>query len=236
MGAGRRIGLGVDDQHVGHRAVGDPEFGAVEDEAIAAPVGPELHRDDVGAGARLRHGKRPDMLARDQLGQVAPLVLVAAIAPDLVDAEIGMGAIGQPDRRRAAADLLHGDAVLEIAEPGSAMLLLDGDPEDAEGAELRPQGAGEFIAAVDLGRDRRDMVVAERPHAVADHVGGLAEAEIQHRIAVAGHYAPVSPVAVCSLSHFPAPQPTASRSPAATSTTMPQARERRKIPPHRSPW
>src|SRR5215471_8600045 len=54
---GPRIGLGVDHQHLGLRAVGDPHLGAVEDEAVAMPLRAGLHRDDIGAGARLGHGE-----------------------------------------------------------------------------------------------------------------------------------------------------------------------------------
>ena len=125
------IGLGVDHQHVGAGAVGDPELGAVEDVAVALLLGLELHRHHVGAGARLGHGERADVLARDQLGQVLALLRVGAVAADLVDAQVGVRAVGQPDRGRAAADLLHGDAVLEIAQPRAAVLLLHRDAVQA---------------------------------------------------------------------------------------------------------
>ena len=62
-GAEFRLGLGVDDQRVGVRAVGDPELAAVEQVVAALVLGLELHRDHVAAGARLAHGQRADMFA-----------------------------------------------------------------------------------------------------------------------------------------------------------------------------
>ena len=72
------------------------------------------------------------MFAADQPRQVAPPLRLAAVAADLVDAEIGMRAIRQPDRGRRARDLLHRDDVLQVAHAGAAVFLLDRDAEDAE--------------------------------------------------------------------------------------------------------
>src|SRR5262249_31677906 len=76
-----------------------------------------LHRDDIGAGARLGHGEPAHVLAGDELAEIAALLIVAAVAADLVDAPGGMRAIGEPDRGGGARDLLHRDAGLEIAQP-----------------------------------------------------------------------------------------------------------------------
>ena len=77
--------------------------------------------------------------------------------------------------------------MLEIAHAGAAILLLDGDAEQAEVAELAPEVHGEFVRAVDLGRARRDLGAGEVGHALAQLVGGLAEVEVQDRIAVGDH-------------------------------------------------
>ena len=98
-----------------------------------------------------------------------------------------MRAVGQADRGRGARDLLHRDAMREIAQPGAAVLLLDGDAEQAELAHLRPQIAREGVGAVDLVGARRDLVGREAAHAVAQHVGGLAEAEIEAAQVVPQH-------------------------------------------------
>ena len=98
-----------------------------------------------------------------------------------------MRAVGQPDRAGRARDLLHGDAVLEIAEAGAAEFLLDRDAVHAERAELGPQIARERVGAVDLVGARRDLVGREAAHALAQHVGGLAEVEPQARKIAGNH-------------------------------------------------
>jgi hypothetical protein len=50
---------------------------------------------------------------------------------------------------------------------------------NAELAQLRPKIARKGVAAVDLVRTRRNLVGGEAAHAVAQHVGGLAEPEIK---------------------------------------------------------
>ncbi len=154
-------GLGVDDQRVGARAVGDPHLRAVEDVAVALLHGVELHRDDVRAGIRLRHGERAEMFAGHQLGEIAALLFVRAPAPHLVDAEVGVRAVGQAHRGGGAADLLHRDDVLEIAEARAAPFFFDGDAEEAQLAHPRPEVARELVRAVDLGRTRGDFGLGE---------------------------------------------------------------------------
>ena len=74
-GARGRVGLRVDDEHVGVGTVGDPHLGAVEHVAIAALLGAQLHADDVGAGARFAHRERADVLAGDEPRQIRALLL-----------------------------------------------------------------------------------------------------------------------------------------------------------------
>src|SRR5215470_13187474 len=77
--------------------------------------------------------------------------------------------------------------MLEIAEPGAAPLLLDRDAVRAELAELRPEIARKGVAAIDLVGARGDLVGGEVTHAVAQHVGGLAQAEIETADVVHAH-------------------------------------------------
>ncbi len=63
-----------------------------------------------------------------------------------------MRAVGQPDRAGGARDFLHGDAMLEIAEPEPAELLLDRDAMHAELAEL---AATDRAGTCCCGRSRR---------------------------------------------------------------------------------
>ena len=178
-GARGRVGAGVDDEGVGVRAVRDPHLGAVEDEAVAPALGLRAHAHHVRARPRLAHRERPDVLAPDEGRKVAVLLLLASVAADLVDAQVRVRAVAQAHRGRRPAHLLHRDAVLGVAEPDPAVLLLDGDPEDAEVAHLGPEVGGEVVRLVDRRRPGRDLVRGEAHHAVADEVGLVAEAEVE---------------------------------------------------------
>src|ERR1700674_2910973 len=67
----------------------------------------------------------------------------------------------------------------EIAHPGAAPFLLDRDAQEAKLAHLRPQVAWKFVAAIDLGGARRDLVAGKVGHGVAQPVEVFAEAEIE---------------------------------------------------------
>src|SRR6185437_10294079 len=127
------------------------------------------------------------MLPGDQLGQVFPLLRLAAIAAELVDTEIGMRAVGQADGGGSARNLLQRDAMLEIAEPCPAILFLDRDAMQAKRADLRPEVAWKLIAPVDLGRAGRDLVAGEIVNGFANRVRRLAEIEIEDAIRVGNH-------------------------------------------------
>jgi len=139
-----------------------------------------------GARARLAHRQRADMLAGDELRQVLLALRLAAVPADLVDAEIGMRAVGQCHRGRGTAQLLDGDDVREVAERRSAVVFLDRDAEQAERAELRPQIHRKFVAAIDFRCARRNFLRREVLHRGAQHVDRLAVVESQERV-VHGH-------------------------------------------------
>ena len=113
------------------------------------------------------------------LGRYLRLLRLAAVAPDLVDAQVRVRAVGETDRRRGAADFLHRDDVREVAHRRAAVFLVDGDAEQAEVAQLAPQVGRELVGAVDLGGARRDLVGGELPHRRAQHVDRLAVVEVE---------------------------------------------------------
>jgi len=176
-----RIGLGIDDQGVGIRAVGDPHLAAIEDVVIALAVGAQSHRHHVGTGTRLTHGQGADVFAGDELGQVLLLLLGTAVAADLIDAQVRMGAVRKADRSRRTAYFLHRHDMGEIAHMRPAILLFNGDPEQAEIAHLRPQVERKLVAAVDFGRARRNFGRSELLHGRAQHGDRLAEMKIERR-------------------------------------------------------
>ncbi|MDT4822676.1 hypothetical protein FQZ97_558830 [compost metagenome] len=173
------IGLGVDHQGVRVGAVGDPHFGAVQHVAVAFFLGAQLHADHVGTGARLAHGQRAHVFPGDQLGQVPGLLGRRAVAVDLVHAQVGVGAVGQADRRAGAGDFLHHDHVGEIAQVGAAVFLVGRHAQHAEFAELAPEIHRELVAAVDFCGARRDLGLREIAHRVAQHVQIFAQVEVQ---------------------------------------------------------
>lgn len=59
------------------------------------------------------------MFAGDEFRQISVLLLLRSPAVDLVDAEVGMGAIGEADGSGSPAYLLHRDAMGEIAHVGT---------------------------------------------------------------------------------------------------------------------
>src|SRR6266702_4315617 len=127
------------------------------------------------------------MLAGDQLRQIFPLLQLVAVAADLVDAEVGMRAVGQADRGRRPRNLLDRDAMLEIAEAGSAIFLFHRDAMQAERSNFGPEVARELVAAVDLGGARRDLVLREGMHRLANRIRGFTQVEIEHSMRVGNH-------------------------------------------------
>src|SRR5262249_47511274 len=172
-------GARIEHHGVGVRPVGDPHLGAVDDETVALLLGAGADRGGVGAGIGLGDRERADVLAGNELRQVALLLLGVAVQAQLVDAQVGVGAIGEPDRARGARDFLHGDAMFEIAEPEPTPGLADRDAVNAELAEFGPEVAWEGVAAVDLLGARRNMRGCEAAHTLAQHVRRLTEPEIE---------------------------------------------------------
>jgi len=111
-GLGRRFG--VHHQNIGLGAIGDPHLAAVEHVAIALADRLELHRHHVGTRAGLGHGQCADMLAADELGQIALLLRCRAVEGQLVYAQIGMRAIAQAYRARGARDFFHRHGVRQV--------------------------------------------------------------------------------------------------------------------------
>src|SRR5690606_6651616 len=54
------------------------------------------------------------------------------------------------------------------------------DAEEAHVAELAPEVLGELVRAIDLGGQRRDLLLGELVHGAPQHLGGLADVEVEH--------------------------------------------------------
>jgi hypothetical protein len=87
-------------------------------------------------------------------------------------------AVGEADGPRGPADLLHGDAVVHVAEPHPAVLLRRGEAVEVEVPHEPPQvhAIGEAVGGVDRRGVRRDGLLREPVHALLELVraGGRA--------------------------------------------------------------
>ncbi|MNO81649.1 hypothetical protein D3C76_728990 [compost metagenome] len=122
------------------------------------------------------------MLAADQLGQVFGFLLVGAIAVDLVDAQVGVGTVGEGDRGRAAADFFHGHHVGQVAQAGAAVFFRYGNAQQAHVTELAPHVGGEQVFLVDLRGAGGQFGGDKGLDLVAQHVDGFAQGEVQGRV------------------------------------------------------
>jgi hypothetical protein len=88
------IGLRDDDNEIGVLTISDECFLTIDDVAVSVTSCRRADAAKVGAGARLRHGDRPDQIARDHSGQPT---LTLFFSPELLD-------VGGADR------IVQGDA------------------------------------------------------------------------------------------------------------------------------
>ena len=176
-----RIRLGVNDERVGVSTIRDPHLRAVDDVAVAFPVGSQLHADDVGAGVRLAHREGTDVLAGYELGQILRLLLRAGIAVQLIDAQVRMSGEGQADGCRGPRNLLHGDHMCEIPQLSAAVFLADRQSENTDVSELVPEIVRKKILRIDRGSARGDLIHRKPADGIAQHLDILAEREIQRR-------------------------------------------------------
>ena len=96
--------LGVDQDHVGDRTVGDEQLAAVEHVVVAiAPCRGAHAAERVGAGARLGEAERADQRSLAQAGQVFLLLRRRGIAQQVVHAQVVVGEDAQRSRSRSSA-------------------------------------------------------------------------------------------------------------------------------------
>ena len=124
------------------------------------------------------------MLAANQPRQIPPLLILGSITGNLVDAQIGVRAVGQADGGGRPRNFLHRDHVLQVAHGGAAVLFRDRDAQQTHRAHLRPEVHGEGVILVDRRRTGRDFGGGEGFHLIAQHVRGLPQIEVQAREAV----------------------------------------------------
>ena len=122
------------------------------------------------------------MLTADQAWQIMGFLLVIAVAPDLVDTEVGVRPIGQGDRGRGPGEFFHCNRVLKVTHSGTPEILFHCDPEQSERAHLQPQVLWKCIPCIDIGGARGDFCRGELGYGFPEHFAGLSQIEVeQHR-------------------------------------------------------
>src|SRR3954447_15687973 len=165
----RRVGLGVvlhqHEDDAGAEAVGDPHLLAVQlPVAVLALLGGRLDALDVGADLGLGEREGGADLAGRHLRQEVILLLVGAELHQQVGAdEVGVDDAG--DRDPAARELFDDHRVGGQVEPHAAVLLGNGDPEEAELFHLLDDRLREGILVVVVLGVGDDLLVGE----LADH-------------------------------------------------------------------
>ena len=96
----------------------------------------------------LAHRQPANLLARNQPRQVLLLLRLIPVQHQLIDTQLAMRGIAQPDTTTRPAQLLHDHAVRLVAHGQAAVLLARRDAEEASLAKLLPHVVGERILAV----------------------------------------------------------------------------------------
>ena len=168
---------------VGHRhhrvparlpRVGDPALGAVEHPGVAVAAGAGAHRGGVGARLALAQRVADHLLARGDRRQDLALQVVGGRQQDRAEPE----PVDRRDERRRGADprhLLDHDHARQLVGALAAVLLGDRDGVEAR-LDQRLARLGRIATLlVDLGRVRRDLLLRERPHGLAERLVLVAE-------------------------------------------------------------
>ncbi|CAM5412138.1 hypothetical protein SSTU70S_01591 [Stutzerimonas stutzeri] len=98
-----------------------------------------------------------------------------------------MGAVGQGDRGRGAADLFHRHHAGQVAKAGAAVFLGNGHAEQTHLAELLPHVGRKQVVLVDGRGARRQLGGDEGLHLLAQHVDGVAEGKVEAGVTHGGY-------------------------------------------------
>ncbi len=158
--------------------MGDPGLVAGDAIDIADLLGARPEGGEIGAGVGLGEDGGGDDLAGGEPGQPAALLLVGAGGEDELARDLAAGA-ERADGDPAARQLLRDDAHGFLAEAHAAMLLRQGQREDAEAGELLDQLERHIgIGAVPFMGLGGDAVLDEAAHLAADLVERVVETAI----------------------------------------------------------
>jgi hypothetical protein len=119
----------------------------------------------------LAHRQPANPLPRNQPGEVLLLLRLVPVQHQLVDTQLAVRGIAQPNTTTRPAQLLHDHAVRLVAHGQAAVLLARRDAEEPCLTELRPHVVGERILAVcSRGYLLGDLAARKVLHALAQLV------------------------------------------------------------------
>src|SRR5258705_4641469 len=192
------VALGPHHRHVGHRAVGDPELGAVEHVFLPLRHRARLHPAGVGAVVGLGEAEAADRLPGLQRREPAVLLRVGPVGIDGVHHESALPGREGAETRIAPLQLLHDEAVGHVVE-AQAAVALEGGPEHAHLAQLGGDLHGEGGVPVVLGDDGQEAQLHPVAHAVADHPLLVAEVLLDPEVVDASEFLHVSALSWLAL-------------------------------------
>ena len=107
------------------------------------------------------------MFTATQLGQIVLFLLLCAVQSYLIQAKIGMGAVGKPYRGTGPGNFLHRNGVSKIAHTAAAVGIGYGDAQQTKASHFCPQFARKVVVAVDIRGAGRNFVSRELVYALA---------------------------------------------------------------------
>ena len=122
LGALLAAGLGVNQQYIGHRTVGDVELAAVQHVIVTVKRGCGAHGAQcIRAGTRLCQAQRAYGLATAQAGEVVVFLFFICITVDVAQAKVFMRHPAQCQRLVPARESLQHQPADEHVQPGAAL-------------------------------------------------------------------------------------------------------------------
>ena len=161
------LGPGGQQDDGGPLAVGHPGLAPVEDVLVPVAEGPARDVASVAPGIGLGERERTAPFSRGHGGEPAPLLFLRAVRHDH-GGRHGVGVHDPREAHPAVGQLLNDADVGQQVEAEAAVLLGDGDAEEAERAHLLDDLLGKCVGALEIGRHGDDLALHETPDGLDD--------------------------------------------------------------------
>jgi hypothetical protein len=165
-------------EEIGHRRRRDPHFLALEQIAAVDLARAGGDGGKIAAGIRLGHADAADFFAAQRRREQALLDVGIAEHFEKFRAHQRLHDDAAGQRHRAARNLLQRQAERNQIEPEATAFRRIAQAEKAKRCDLAKKFARERVRLIDLGRPRRDALVAKARKGVADLDLLVAEIEI----------------------------------------------------------